>query len=162
MRAANRALADVEGLRNTLRGWFGFYDGYDPLFTWWMHEPYKAADQALQAYADFLRQRFGAVVGGHRRVRWRRSRRPRRRGRRRRRRRRRGRIAAGGGGGGGAGGRGGAAAAATTRPGGPREPLRPSDDIVGNPIGREALLSELEYEMISYSPEELIELAATS
>ena len=39
----------------------GFYDGYDPLFTWWMQEPYKAADQALQAYAGFLRQRFGAV-----------------------------------------------------------------------------------------------------
>jgi uncharacterized protein (DUF885 family) len=33
--------------------------------------------------------------------------------------------------------------------------------IVGNPIGREALLSELKYEMISYSPEELIELAQT-
>ena len=32
-------------------------------------------------------------------------------------------------------------------------------DIVGDPIGREALLSELEYEMIPYSPEELIEIA---
>ncbi len=30
-------------------------------------------------------------------------------------------------------------------------------DIVGNPIGREALLSELEYEMVAYTPEELLE-----
>ncbi len=50
-RAANRALSAVEGLRNTLRTWFAFYDGYDPLFTWWMQEPYKAADQSLQSYA---------------------------------------------------------------------------------------------------------------
>ena len=47
--------------------WFAFYDGYDPLFTWWMQEPYKAADQALQAYAGFLRQRFGARRQGIRR-----------------------------------------------------------------------------------------------
>ena len=32
-------------------------------------------------------------------------------------------------------------------------------EIVGNPIGREALLSELQYEMIAYTPEELIEIA---
>jgi len=31
--------------------------------------------------------------------------------------------------------------------------------IIGDPIGREALLQELEYEMIPYTPEELIELA---
>src|SRR5215203_1002765 len=31
--------------------------------------------------------------------------------------------------------------------------------IIGDPIGREALLAELEYEMIPYTPEELIELA---
>ena len=58
----NRALATTEGLRATLRGWFGFYDGYDPLFTWWVQEPYKAADQAIDAYAGLLRQQFGAVA----------------------------------------------------------------------------------------------------
>ena len=31
--------------------------------------------------------------------------------------------------------------------------------IIGDPIGREALLQELEYEMIPYTPEELIEIA---
>jgi hypothetical protein len=38
----------------------------------------------------------------------------------------------------------------------------PKDDgsgIIGNPIGREELLRLLQYEMISYSPEELVEIA---
>jgi uncharacterized protein (DUF885 family) len=33
------------------------------------------------------------------------------------------------------------------------------DDLIGDPIGREALAAELEFEMIPYSPEELIEIA---
>ena len=33
--------------------------------------------------------------------------------------------------------------------------------VLGDPIGREALLSALEYEMVAYSPEELIEIART-
>jgi hypothetical protein len=149
----NRALAATEGLRATLRGWFGFYDGYDPMFTWWMEEPFKAVDQAIDAYAGSLRQKFGAGVNssledsgpgpG----------------------RRRGGGAGGGGAGGGGGGAGGgpprereetAAAGAVNR----SDPTAArQSEIVGNPIGREALLSELQYEMIAYSPEELIELA---
>ncbi len=40
-------------------------------------------------------------------------------------------------------------------------PARPKDgsDIVGRPIGREALLAALEAEMITYTPEQLVELA---
>jgi uncharacterized protein (DUF885 family) len=34
-----------------------------------------------------------------------------------------------------------------------------TDDIVGSPLGREALLDELAFEMIPYTPEELIDLA---
>jgi uncharacterized protein (DUF885 family) len=34
-----------------------------------------------------------------------------------------------------------------------------TSDIIGNPVGRDALLSELAYEMIPYSPEELIAIA---
>jgi uncharacterized protein (DUF885 family) len=34
-----------------------------------------------------------------------------------------------------------------------------SDEVLGDPIGREALLSELAHEMIPYTPEELIEIA---
>lgn len=96
---ANRAAGTVDDLRRTLREWHGFYNGYDPTFTWWLEEPWKAADKALNDYASFLRQR---VVG-----------------------------------------------------------ITPGDEtaIVGDPIGREALLSDLAMEMIPYSPEELIEIA---
>ncbi len=39
--------------------------------------------------------------------------------------------------------------------------IKPDDKttIIGDPIGREALIKELEYEMIPYSPEELVEIA---
>ena len=39
--------------------------------------------------------------------------------------------------------------------------IKPDDKvtIIGDPIGREALLQELQYEMITYTPEELIEVA---
>jgi dipeptidyl aminopeptidase/acylaminoacyl peptidase len=148
-RAANRALAAVEGLRNTLRTWFAFYDGYDPLFTWWMQEPYKAADQSLQSYAGFLRQRFGASASGSGADLGPGA------GRRR---------GGGGGGGGGAPGGGdtpgGAGRAETPRPGEATATTSDRDrEIVGTPIGRDALLSELKSEMISYTPEELIDLA---
>jgi dipeptidyl aminopeptidase/acylaminoacyl peptidase/uncharacterized protein (DUF885 family) len=139
---SNRALASVEGLRGTLREWFTFYDGYDPLFTWWSQEPYKAVDQGLQSYAEYFRDRLGATSagmvddsrGGGR-------------GRR------------GGGGGGGGGGSGGGPAPASAQGQSSGSSREQSREIIGNPIGREALLSELAYEMIPYSPEELIELA---
>ena len=42
------------------------------------------------------------------------------------------------------------------RPGSSNARPGDSSDIVGDPIGREALLSELRSEMIPYTPEELI------
>ncbi|MGI8924729.1 MAG: DUF885 family protein [Fimbriimonadales bacterium] len=96
---ANRAARSVDSLRISLREWYDFYNGYDPIFTWWTEEPYKAADSALDAYAKALREK---IVG-----------------------------------------------------------IKPGDEsaIVGDPIGEEALLSELAYEMIPYKPKELIEIA---
>jgi uncharacterized protein (DUF885 family) len=144
----NRAAASVNALRNTLRVWFSFYDGYDPVFTWWAEESYRAADTALQNYAAFLRERVaglrpqGALEAA-------------------------GTPAAaagrGGGGGGGRGAGGGGAGFAEGPSGGGAGALgaRPgqSDDIIGNPIGREGLMNELAYEMIPYTPEELIAIA---
>ena len=57
---ANRAVGAINGLRNTLRNWYTFYNGYDPVFTWWNEEPYKVLDQSLTNYAQFLSER---VVG---------------------------------------------------------------------------------------------------
>lgn len=42
-------------LRSNLANWFTFYNGYDPLFTWWMNLPYKDIDDGLKAYEAFLR-----------------------------------------------------------------------------------------------------------
>jgi uncharacterized protein (DUF885 family) len=96
---ANRAVKTVASLRETLRDWFNFYNRYDPMFTWWNAEPYKAVDANLQNYQTFLLDKFVGIRADDR----------------------------------------------TT--------------IIGDPIGREALISELEYEMIPYSPEELVEIA---
>jgi hypothetical protein len=54
---ATRGADSVDGLRNSVTTWFNFYNGYDPLFTWWMGMPYKDVDIALQDYAAFLRDK---------------------------------------------------------------------------------------------------------
>src|SRR4030095_928828 len=58
---ANRASATVNSLRGALRTWFGYYNGYDPLFTWWVDEPYKAVDQSLAAYGAYLSERVAGL-----------------------------------------------------------------------------------------------------
>ena len=137
---AFRAVGVINNLRNTLRNWYTFYNGYDPLFTWWNEEPYKTLDQTLTTYAAFLSERVvglrpegtqGSTTGAT----------PNR--------------GAGGGPGPGQGfgqGQGGQRLVTSARPG-------DTSDIVGDPIGRDALLSELQSEMIPYTPEELIGIA---
>jgi hypothetical protein len=66
---AERAAQWVGQLRRTLRGWHGYYSGYDPLFTWWVAQPWERLDQALEAHSAALRQRYvgnaddGPVIG---------------------------------------------------------------------------------------------------
>ena len=43
-------------LEKVLAAWHGFYDGYDPLFTWWMRAPYPATTAALAEYRTALRE----------------------------------------------------------------------------------------------------------
>jgi len=50
----------LESLRGTLDRWFKFYDGYDPLFSWYATAPWKKVDDGLKAYRRLLRER---VVG---------------------------------------------------------------------------------------------------
>ncbi len=61
--AAARGPAAVDALRTGLTEWFTFYNGYDPLFTWWMGLPFKKADAALQGYATFLREKVVPADG---------------------------------------------------------------------------------------------------
>lgn len=63
--AAARGPAAVETLRAALAEWFAFYNGYDPLFSWWNGLPFKKADAALQAYGAFLKDTLAAAdLGG--------------------------------------------------------------------------------------------------
>lgn len=93
-----RAVIMCIRLRNTLKRWFGFYNGYDPLFTWWVEEPYKKVDLALEEYTAFMREDIVGMKGN-----------------------------------------------------------KNDGPIIGDPIGREALLSALAHAMIPYTPEELID-----
>ncbi len=96
---ANRAAGEVNRLRESLKDWFDFYNGYDPSFSWWAPETYKQLDKDLEEYAAQVREQKAGIKSGD------------------------------------------------------------TTTIVGNPIGRDALISELQYEMIAYTPEQLLELA---
>ena len=57
---ALRSVGQVDALRQTLSRWFRYYEGYDPVFTWWNGDPWKRADSALVRYARTLRRQ---VIG---------------------------------------------------------------------------------------------------
>ncbi len=136
---ANRAADDVDQIRTTITGWYRFYDGFDPMFSWWARDPYTRLDASLTNYARTLRERVvgfrPAGGGGAQQIAANGANGTGRGGR-----------GGGGGGGGDAGGRGGMAAAA-------------DEPIIGDPIGAEGLKADLDYEMIPYTPEELIAIA---
>ena len=56
--AAYRAAEVTATLRTTLRSWHQFYNGYDPLFSWWTGAPYRSADSALANYQKVLREKI--------------------------------------------------------------------------------------------------------
>ncbi|HKS05812.1 MAG TPA: DUF885 family protein, partial [Gemmatimonadaceae bacterium] len=58
---ARAAAAGLETLRGNLNNWFVFFDGYDPIFSWWNRLPYKRVDSTLQAYTTFLRDRVASA-----------------------------------------------------------------------------------------------------
>ena len=121
---ANRAADDVDDVRGVVSSWFRYYDGYDPVFSWWVKDPCQKLDEALTRYARTLRER---VVGAKPAE---------------------GRAGQGGGGAGGCG-------AGARQPG--TEPN--TGPIVGEPIGADGLKEDLDYEMIPYTPQELIAIA---
>ncbi len=132
---AFRAVGALNNLRNNLRNWYGFYNGYDPIFTWWNEQPYRALDETLAGYSAFLSERIvGLRADG---------------------------SSAEATTGRGTGGGGAVQGRAPTQPPRVQVTARAGDtsDIVGDPIGREALSSELQSEMIPYTPEELIAFA---
>jgi len=101
---ANRAAENIEELRRGMTAWYRFYDGYDPLFSWWARDPYRKLDTALVRYARTLRERVVGVPPN-------------------------------------------------------AQPGQNQGPIVGDPIGADGLKEDLRYEMIPYTPEELIAIA---
>lgn len=90
----------INEFRQSVKEAYEFYYGYDPNFTWWVEEPFKALDESLKEYADFAGQYFDA-----------------------------------------------------------EEESIDESGIVGNPIGEDEINRRLEFEMISYTPQELIDIA---
>jgi hypothetical protein len=93
---ASRAATQVDALKTVLADWHRFYDGYDPVLSWWVTEPFGRLDKALTAYAEAMRLHLAGIKPG--------------------------------------------------------EP----EPIVGDPVQAEGLRADLAFEMIPYSPDELI------
>jgi uncharacterized protein (DUF885 family) len=98
---ARPAARHIEDMLGALENYYQFYDDYDPLFSWWMKQPYSTLHARLKAYTELLRRK-NRVESDQRRDR---------------------------------------------------------SGIVGNPIGDAEIRRRLTYEMIPYSPEELIRIA---
>ena len=52
---AIRAADTVDALRASVNEWFNHYNGYDPMFTWWIELPHTQVDKGLVEYAALLR-----------------------------------------------------------------------------------------------------------
>lgn len=55
---AYRAAGLTGELRSALKNWYQGYDAYDPMFTWWMADPWKKLDQSLEKHAQTLREKL--------------------------------------------------------------------------------------------------------
>ncbi|MEZ0542635.1 DUF885 family protein [Fibrella arboris] len=97
---AQRAEDTANGLKSALKSVFEFYNEYDPLFTWWVPEPYRKLDAQLTEYAAFFGKKAKAA-----------------------------------------------------------QPAVDESGIAGTAVGRDELVRQLEFEMIAYTPEELIDIA---
>ncbi|MBT3325944.1 MAG: DUF885 family protein [Gemmatimonadales bacterium] len=61
--SAFRAANHLGSLRRTLRDWYTYYSGYDPLFTWWAETAYIRADEAIAAHVDVIREDLAGILG---------------------------------------------------------------------------------------------------
>lgn len=56
--AGIRALEVAAAVKDELKEWFEYSNGYDPLFSWWVSEPYKRLDAALETFGKELREKL--------------------------------------------------------------------------------------------------------
>ena len=60
---ALRASGAVSQLRETLKGWFKYYDGFKPEASWWLKKPCEDADKELEDYAKLLKEEIAGQKG---------------------------------------------------------------------------------------------------
>ena len=54
---ASLASEAAKGLQGVLKDYFNFYNGYDPLFTWWVPKTYTATDSLLGVFASAIKKK---------------------------------------------------------------------------------------------------------
>jgi len=60
---AVRMASVVDALRQSLKEWFSFYDGFVPEFSWWVRQPHQALDTLLEGHAKHLRTDLAGLKG---------------------------------------------------------------------------------------------------
>jgi hypothetical protein len=60
---ALRAAGVVGQLRETLKGWFKYYDGFSPEAAWWLKQPCEEADKELEEYGKKLKEDLAGQKG---------------------------------------------------------------------------------------------------
>lgn len=58
---ANRVAATLDRVKRSFAQWYGFYNGYDPMFSWWVSEPYREAAKALDDYSNLVRDKLVGI-----------------------------------------------------------------------------------------------------
>lgn len=97
--SANRIAGIIQETDRHIAEWFRFYDGYNPVFSWWVKKPFEKLRGSISDASSWLREEIAGYEKGK------------------------------------------------------------DAPLIGDPIGRKALISALERNWITYSPEELIRIA---
>ena len=60
---ALRTAETLERLRGDFNKWYGFYDGFQPDFSWWLKQPHTLLDKELETTATYLRKDIAGLKG---------------------------------------------------------------------------------------------------
>lgn len=51
----------LDDQKRRLDEWFKFYNGYDPMFSWWVSKPYEDTKKDLESYIAFVREKLVGI-----------------------------------------------------------------------------------------------------
>ncbi|GAB2824463.1 DUF885 domain-containing protein [Ferruginibacter profundus] len=57
IKQARFAASVINSLKGGLKNYYNFYNGYDPMFTWWVPKTYTATDSLLNVYAQAIKKK---------------------------------------------------------------------------------------------------------